>query len=72
MLAYVDEVQDTPCTRADRLTPKLRKYRFMEKSFTQKKVGLEDKIPEFQNTIDVLLLLEQKRVSRLFLRTQID
>jgi hypothetical protein len=44
----------------------------MEKSFTQKKVGLEDKIPEFQNTIDVLLLLEQKRVSRLFLRTQID
>lgn len=39
-----------------------RKYRFMEKTFTQKKLGLEDKIPEFKNTLGVLDLLETKKV----------
>jgi hypothetical protein len=40
-----------------------RKYRFMEKSFSQKRASLEDKLPEFKSTLEALALLEAKRVS---------
>ena len=36
----------------------------MEKTFTQKRASLEEKIPEFRSTLDVLALLELKRVSK--------
>jgi hypothetical protein len=35
----------------------------MEKSFAQKKNSLEEKIPEFRSTLDVLALLQAKKVS---------
>lgn len=37
----------------------------MEKSFAQKRVGLEEKMAEFKQTLDVLSLLDAKKVGAL-------
>ncbi|KAK9893442.1 Prefoldin, subunit 3 [Cystobasidium minutum MCA 4210] len=44
-----------------KLNEMLAKYRFMEKSFAQKRAGLEEKMVEFKQTLDVLSLLEAKK-----------
>lgn len=51
------------------------KYRFMEKSFTQKKLGLEEKMAEFKETLGVLSLLDSKKVRSAYntmLREDVD
>ena len=61
--AYCMRTQDQTLTRFRHPRSARSKYRFMEKSFAQKKNSLEEKIPEFRSTLDVLALLQAKKVS---------
>ena len=38
------------------------KYRFMEMSTAQRRLGLEQKIPDISKTLDMVRLLKQRRV----------
>lgn len=44
----------------------------MEKTFTNKKASLEDKIPEFKKTLDVLALLQEKKEQEETLTTHFE
>jgi len=42
----------------------LAKYRFMEQNSLQRRIGLEEKVPELQRTIQMVDLLQEKNESR--------
>jgi uncharacterized protein YPO0396 len=48
---------------------KSRKYRYMDANLTQRRKGLEDKIPDIRKTLHMVEFLQERRVS-LLLRTR--
>ena len=42
-----------------------RKYRYMEHNLTQRRGGLEDKIPDIKKTLSMIEFLQERRVSLL-------
>jgi hypothetical protein len=46
----------------DRLTSKSRKYQFMEQSTQKRALGLKDKIPDIQKTLETVQFLKSRDV----------
>ena len=42
---------------------KSRKYRYMDANLTQRRKGLEDKIPDIRKTLNMVEFLQERRVS---------
>ncbi|ESA42017.1 prefoldin subunit 3, variant [Neurospora crassa OR74A] len=65
---FVDKVEDYVTSRAD-VEPTLRrfqeliaKYQFMEQNLQRRVVGLKDKMPDIQKTLDTVRFLQMRKV----------